>query len=96
MTFFSFNAQHESFNQEFNHGMKQREAVNSIMRILKNHYQEILGIPDTNQTPQPKNVISAYRKIALLIHLDKCKEPNAKAAFQRIFRSSFLDFSLTH
>lgn len=81
MTFFSFNAQHESFNQKFNHKTKQRETVNSIMRISENHYQKILKISDTNQTSQLKNVISAYRKIVLLIYLDKCKESNTKAAF---------------
>jgi len=85
-------AQHGSSN----HRKEQREAVDRIMALSEDQYPEILAFFGRNDTPKPNEVTGAYRKMVMLVHPDKCTEPNATAAFQRMFRNSFIGLSLTH
>jgi hypothetical protein len=75
---------------------ERKEAVDRIMALPEDQYPEILAFFGRNDTPKPNEITGAYRKMVLLVHPDKCEEPNANAAFDRMFRSSFIGFSLTH
>lgn len=70
--------------------------MDRIMALSEDQYPEILAFFGRNDTPKPNEVTGAYRKMVMLVHPDKCTEPNATAAFQRMFRNSFIGLSLTH
>lgn len=88
--FSDFSAKHVYFKQEW------KETVNRIMTLLKNQYLKILAFFDRNNTSKLNKITNAYRKIVLLVHSDKYKESNTNTTFNHMFKSSFIDFSLTH
>ncbi len=57
-----------------------QESENTLFRIRRcKDYYEILGLTKTATDAELKK---SYRKLALLVHPDKCQAPNATDAFK--------------
>eukprot|EP01084_Bolivina_argentea_P168253 291830_1 len=63
----------------------------TIRRILdaKNHFQ-LLGIDAEPETITVEEVKKAYRRLAAVVHPDKCKHPDAREAFDSLGKANHL------
>ena len=61
--------------------LQQRSEIRRLMSLREGAHYEALGV---DERASDKKIKSTFRKLARLLHPDKCKEPNAHAAFLRI------------
>mmetsp|Transcript_27771 Transcript_27771/g.38377 ORF Transcript_27771/g.38377 Transcript_27771/m.38377 type:complete len:369 (-) Transcript_27771:497-1603(-) len=61
---------------------EQRSAVQNILRT--SNYYDVLGIP---KNASDDDIKKAYRKLALKLHPDKNKAPNADEAFKKVSKA---------
>ena len=70
------------------------------MALPEDSIFEILDLPMTNETPKKDDINHTYRKISLLVHLNKIIDKDLKlkftVTFTHMLRSLLLDFSLTY
>jgi DnaJ family protein B protein 12 len=69
--------------QQLNTCCMEKTPSDQVQRILNaENYFELFELPI--ETVEPKLVKKAYKKLALFVHPDKCKDPNSSEAFKKL------------
>jgi len=70
--------------EEQDYSEEQRLVVQQINACKPNQYHELLGV---SEEAEEAEVRSQYKKLALMVHPDKNKQPGAEKAFQTLKRA---------